>query len=338
MLGRRHAVAELLIAANPDEVPVAVLLRVPLAGGDLLFRTAGTWPREKALFAYPVPLDEWPDDPAIVETVLLRSCHRRGAAIDVIADRSRHNRSQLVYTQARGREAWCSGSRRAPANRRGRTCDPDRRAQGIDGLQIVVDSHEQYPTGSPASRSRPSSGPFLRGLRDRRRRSAHRQRGTQVTGRPGRRPHRRQAALIGWLIWPAAALGGGGRGPLFAAVQARSGPAGGRRRRARGTSGPLAERPGRVLRDAPARRGVDLPLPGAAQAWSATEDAVLQRISPTRVDIIALDGTPSEPTTAVVRAWANRRVAGPRPWKAATGDLVGVASGEPDRPGVTGTG
>lgn len=42
----------------------------------------------------------------------------------------------------------------------------------------------------------------------------------------------------------------------------------------------------------------------AAQTWSATEDAVLQRLSPTRVDIIALDGTPSEPTTAVVRAWA----------------------------------
>jgi acyl-CoA synthetase (AMP-forming)/AMP-acid ligase II len=57
-------VAELLIAVNPDEDSrLPLLLRVPLAGGDLLFRTSGTWPREKALFAYPVPLDEWPDDP-----------------------------------------------------------------------------------------------------------------------------------------------------------------------------------------------------------------------------------------------------------------------------------
>ena len=92
-------VAELLIAVNPDdESRLRLLLRVPLAGGDLLFRTSGTWPREKALFAYPVGLDEWPDDPVIVERVPLRSCHRRGAAIDVIADRSRHNRSQLVFT------------------------------------------------------------------------------------------------------------------------------------------------------------------------------------------------------------------------------------------------
>ncbi|EUA13666.1 putative eRCC4 domain protein [Mycobacterium xenopi 4042] len=82
--------AELLIAVNPDEDSrLPLLLRVPLGGGDLLFRTSGTWPREKALFAYPVPLDEWPDDPVIVERVRLRSCRRRGAAIDVIADRSR---------------------------------------------------------------------------------------------------------------------------------------------------------------------------------------------------------------------------------------------------------
>jgi hypothetical protein len=119
------------------------LLRVPLPGGDLLFRTAGTWPREKALFAYPVPLDEWPEVPVIVETVLLRSCQRRGAAIDVIADRSRHNRSQLVFTRARDRDAvfWQSPRTRKQARPNVRT--PTARAQGIDGLQIVVDSHEQ---------------------------------------------------------------------------------------------------------------------------------------------------------------------------------------------------
>ena len=138
--------AELLIAANPDAGSrLPFLLRVPLAGGDLLFRTAGTWPREKALFAYPVPLDEWPEDPVIVETVVLRSCQRRGASIDVIADRSRHNRSQLVFTRARDRDAvfWQSPRTRKQARPNVRT--PTARAQGIDDLQIVVDSHEQYP-------------------------------------------------------------------------------------------------------------------------------------------------------------------------------------------------
>ena len=137
--------AELLIAVNPDEDSrLPLLLRVPLAGGDLLFRTAGTWPREKALFAYPVPLDEWPDDPVIVEQVRLRSCRRRGAAIDVIADRSRHNRSQLVFTTARGRDVvfWQSPRTRKQARPNVRT--PTARAHGIEELQIVVDSHEQH--------------------------------------------------------------------------------------------------------------------------------------------------------------------------------------------------
>ncbi|MEI8081431.1 MAG: ERCC4 domain-containing protein, partial [Actinomycetes bacterium] len=45
----------------------------------------------------------------------------------------------------------------------------------------------------------------------------------------------------------------------------------------------------------------------AAQAWSSTEDAVLQRLSPARVDVTAPDDAPgaeSAPTTAQVRAWA----------------------------------
>ncbi|EUA78723.1 putative eRCC4 domain protein [Mycobacteroides abscessus subsp. bolletii 103] len=127
-----------------DESRLRLLLRVPLAGGDLLFRTSGTWPREKALFAYPVGLHEWPDNPVIVERVPLRSCRRRGAAIDVIADRSRYNRSQLVFTQARGRDVvfWQSPRTRKQARPNVRT--PTARAHGIEELQIVVDSHEQY--------------------------------------------------------------------------------------------------------------------------------------------------------------------------------------------------
>ena len=42
--------AELLFAVNPDEDSrLPLLLRVPLAGGDLLFRTSGTWPRDEGV-------------------------------------------------------------------------------------------------------------------------------------------------------------------------------------------------------------------------------------------------------------------------------------------------
>jgi hypothetical protein len=59
----------------------------------------------------------------------------------------------------------------------------------------------------------------------------------------------------------AAARGARRRGPLLAAVQARPRPSRRGRRRAGRTTDPLAQRADRVLRDPPARRGMDLPIP-----------------------------------------------------------------------------
>jgi len=135
---------ELLIASNPDpDSRLPYLLRLPVNGG-MVFRTSGTWPRTKALYCYPVPREEWPLDPDIIERVPLRSCARRGAAIDLVLDRGRENRSQIVFTTARGREAvfWQSPRTRKQARPNVRT--PTARAGGIAELHIVVDSHEQY--------------------------------------------------------------------------------------------------------------------------------------------------------------------------------------------------
>jgi hypothetical protein len=136
---------ELLIAVNPDpDSTLPYLMRLPLAGG-MVFRTSGTWPRTKALYCYPISAGEWPADPDIVERVNLRSCVRRGAAIDLVLDRGRENRSQLVFTKARGRDAvfWQSPRTRKQARPNVRT--PTARAAGIPDLEIVADSHEQYP-------------------------------------------------------------------------------------------------------------------------------------------------------------------------------------------------
>lgn len=137
-------VMELLIARNPDpDSRLPFLLRVPLSGG-MVFRTSDTWPRTKALFCYPVPVDEWPQSPEVVERAPLRSCVRRGAAIDLVVDRGRENRSQLVFTRARGREMvfWQSPRTRKQARPNVRT--PTARAAGIAELEIVVDTREQY--------------------------------------------------------------------------------------------------------------------------------------------------------------------------------------------------
>lgn len=45
---------------------------------------------------------DWPSDAEILERVPVRSCVRRGASIDLVRNRSRENRSQLVFTRIRG--------------------------------------------------------------------------------------------------------------------------------------------------------------------------------------------------------------------------------------------
>jgi hypothetical protein len=136
--------SELLIAANPDpDSRLAYLMRVPLGEG-LILRTSDRWPRTKALYCHPVPTTDWPEEPEIVERIPLRACIRRGAAIDLVAARSRENRSQIVYTTARGREAVFWQSPRTRKQARPAVGLPSARAAGMADLEIVVDAHERY--------------------------------------------------------------------------------------------------------------------------------------------------------------------------------------------------
>ena len=107
---------ELLIARNPDPgSSLTYLLRVPLGEGMVL-RTAGTWPRTKALYCYPAPVSEWPADADIVERVPLLSCVRRGAAIDVVADRAGRTVPSWC-SPLPGVATRCFGNRPAPVNK-----------------------------------------------------------------------------------------------------------------------------------------------------------------------------------------------------------------------------
>ncbi len=133
------------MARNPDPASsLPYLLRLPLDGG-LVFRTRGTWPRTSALYCHPVDVAEWPTQPEIVERVALRVCTRRGAAIDVVCDRGREQRSQIVFTRARGRDVVFWQSPRTRRQARPDVRVPSARAQGIEALVIIVDAHEHYP-------------------------------------------------------------------------------------------------------------------------------------------------------------------------------------------------
>ena len=136
---------QLLIARNPEaDSSLPYLMLVPVGDG-LVFRTKGTWPRTSALYCHPVPREEWPAEPDLVEEVPLRACQRRGAAIDLIADRGREHRSQLVFTTARGREVVFWQAPRTRKQARPAVRVPTARAAGVPELTIIVDAHERYP-------------------------------------------------------------------------------------------------------------------------------------------------------------------------------------------------
>lgn len=139
---------ELVVARNPDTgSSLPFLIRVPVGAAGMVFRTKDTWPRTNAVFCYLVPSTDWPEAPDVVERVPLRACTRRGAAIDVVADRARENRSQIVFTRARGRQMVFWQSPRTRKQSRPDVSLPTARASGIADLEVVVDAHERYPYG-----------------------------------------------------------------------------------------------------------------------------------------------------------------------------------------------
>lgn len=132
---------ELLVARNPDpDSSLPYLVRLPLGDG-LVLKTRDTWPRTAKVYCHRA--EGWPEDAEVVERVPVRSCTRRGPAVDLVLDRARENRSQLVITQARGREVIFWQSPRTAKQARPNVALPTRRAAG-QVLDIVVDTGEKY--------------------------------------------------------------------------------------------------------------------------------------------------------------------------------------------------
>ena len=135
-------VDDLLIARNPeDDSSLPFLLRLPLGPLGVVLKVRETWPRTSKVYCHPA--DGWPDDPDVVERVGVRSCQRRGAAIDLVLARARENRSQFVFTRARGREMIFWQSARTAKQARPNVAVPTMRS-AAGRFQILVDSHEQY--------------------------------------------------------------------------------------------------------------------------------------------------------------------------------------------------
>jgi hypothetical protein len=130
-----------MIARNPEEgSSLPYLVNLPIGSAGTVLKVRDLWPRTTKLYCHQA---EWPVDPDIVEQIAVRSCVRRGAAIDLVLDRSRENRSQFVFTKARGRDVIFWQSARTTKQARPNVSLPTKRASG-QVLEILVDSHERY--------------------------------------------------------------------------------------------------------------------------------------------------------------------------------------------------
>lgn len=136
--------ATFLIARNPDpDSTLPYLLRLPIDGGVVL-RAKATWPTTARVFCF-AGEDDWPDDADIVEEHPVRSCRRRGTAIDLLLERKSNNRSQFVFTRLKGGRpaVFWQTAKTAKAARPGARM-PTRRAAGQRDLRIVADTRERY--------------------------------------------------------------------------------------------------------------------------------------------------------------------------------------------------
>ena len=133
-----------MVARNPDpDSSLPYLIRLPFGPAGVVLKAGDSWPRTSKVFCHPET--SWPDEPEVLERVPVRSCVRRGAAIDLVLDRGRENRSQIVFTRIRGgREAIFWQTPRTSKQARPNVGLPTSRS-AAGPLTILVDSRERYP-------------------------------------------------------------------------------------------------------------------------------------------------------------------------------------------------
>ena len=134
------------VAANPDpDSTLPFLIRLPLPTGELVLKARDSWPRTAKVYCHRAE-HGWPPQPKILERVPIRSCQRRGVAIDLVLDRPRENRSQLVFTRIQGgREGIFWQTPRTTRQARPGIRVPRRLAAGLAELTILIDTRERYP-------------------------------------------------------------------------------------------------------------------------------------------------------------------------------------------------
>ncbi len=132
---------EFLVARNADaQSTLPYLLYLPIDGGMWL-KAKETWPRSARVYCHPAEPPRM-EELDILERVPVRSCVRRGVAIDLILDRANNKRAQFVFTVFRGRSMVFWQTPRVATSARPGVRIPHSTAGGSD--VICVDTRERY--------------------------------------------------------------------------------------------------------------------------------------------------------------------------------------------------
>jgi hypothetical protein len=139
-----------VVARNPDaDSSLPYVLRLPVGGSSgLVLKAAEPWPVASRVYCH--RLESLPGELDVLEDVGVRMCAWRGRALDLVLDRARHNRSQFVWTTARGRAAifWQTP---LVARRRRASVPPAPRRAGEFAIEVDTRERRPYDFGGRAS-------------------------------------------------------------------------------------------------------------------------------------------------------------------------------------------
>ena len=112
-------------------------------GREVVLKAREPWPRTAKVYCHRA--EGWPDAAEVVEEVGVRSCARRGPAVDLVLTRARGEPVQLVFTTAKnGREMIFWQTAKTTKMARPGLRVPMRRRSGWPELHVVVDTRERY--------------------------------------------------------------------------------------------------------------------------------------------------------------------------------------------------
>jgi hypothetical protein len=87
-------------ARNPEaDSTLPFVISVPLASGELVLKAKDVWPRTSKVYCHRA--EEWPAEAEVLEEVAVRSCVRRGVAVDLVLDRARERLLALPHSLRR---------------------------------------------------------------------------------------------------------------------------------------------------------------------------------------------------------------------------------------------